>query len=144
MNDKIVKKLLELATKLKETAEKLQPEKWVPPREMIAEVTNHDHGEWFVRRVKAGTSFDYEELYSASDDIKWRHCRPLQDPFVYQFRPHTPGDPPPNFLAPNTKVVVIARNGKIGIGEGIKLYWDSNLDQPMYDIIGWLPLGERY
>lgn len=135
-----------LATKLLEQAAKLEAndrDLWIPPRQMLAEITDNPDDGWVIRTVKAGADFNNEYPYTVVPyGQKWRQCRPLQDPLVLQFRPHTPDDPPP--VGDYEYVIVVRRSGIIEGGESIDLEWDLDSENPETEIIGWLPQGAKW
>lgn len=68
----------------------------------------------------------------------WKQCRPLQDPLIIQFRPHTPGDTMP--CDGKQKVRVMYRCGDIDIDKAKEYDWNEAGTNT--DIIGWLPIGD--
>ena len=116
-----------LKRRIAEIEAQMNEPEWVPFPGEIVEVSDAGK-EWVVRKFykyKTGEEFPY-----VSDFAKWGHARPLSDPNVIQFRPHTPGDPMPCSRA--ARVVVRLLSGEISSSEAGTWVWEG--------ITAWAPL----
>lgn len=101
----------------------------------IVEVRDYDDAKWATRRFMRTSKI--KPCFVAENDIAWSDCRPLQDPLILQFKPHTPGDPMPS--SRGAQVSVMRRDGVVTSCEAWQLDWDKIPSYPHLEIIGWMP-----
>lgn len=105
-----------------------EPEFW---EGQLVEMSDID--DWYLKvfdRYISCSSFPYRNTRGGS----YRHCRPLQDPLILQFKPHNPGDQMP--CDGGLRVMIMRRDGGVSRGTARMMYWSESGDS---SIIGWMP-----
>ena len=93
-----------------------------------------DRGDnWYITRYGGHISYG-DSRHKDEAETPWRHCRPLQDPLILQFKAHKPGDSMP--CDGGLRVRFLRHDGGVDIFPASRCIWESC---GTASIIGWMP-----